>query len=238
MKNFNYLQKVAKSASRFSNFEGGMGVSNNLSQLNRTITAVITNASDVASTYVLFGYNANGTAPTQGNGVTVAINETSYAQVATEIANSPYELVSAKYSTTVTGNLSNLITYTVSDATGASFTLKATPLNYQEPENNQSLLVRIPDFNGMILDGQTTLSGAIAANSTITLILSIKAKGNLSNALNNQNVVVSTAAPAPSGQAPVQLVVGPSIDGMVATGGPATQPGVNVQPTANSRFYR
>lgn len=231
--NPNYLSKVARSASTFSNMDGGMN--GELNQLNRTLTVVITNATNVASTYVLFGFNQYGTDSQNGTGVTTTINETSLNQVLRETASIPYEFVSAKFNTTSSTNLSYVVSYTVTDATGQTITRTFTPLTYQEPENNNTSLVRIPDFNGVILNGQTKLSASIAASSTITYILTLKAKSNLAQSLDNAPVVISAGAPAPNGMAPVQLVLSgpaPSLAGRPDAA--ASQPGVA---PSNSRFY-
>lgn len=225
----NYLSRVATSASRFSNFGGS---SDNLSQLNRTLTVVITNATNAASNYILFGYNELGTEPSQGTGVTVTINETSYAQVVRETSTIPYEFVQAKFNTTSSTNLSYVVSYTTTDATGMSVVKKFTPLTYQEPENNNTSLVRIPDFNGVVLDGQTKITASIAASSTITYILTLKAKSNLANSLDGGNVVVSAGQPAPNGTAPVQLTL--ASPNIINNGAPATQPGIA---PGMSRFY-
>jgi hypothetical protein len=235
--NNNYLQKVARSASKFSNYGGSMD-QNTLSQLNRTLTVVITNATTIASTYVLFGYNQYGTTSANGVEVTTTINESSYNQVLRETATTPYEFVQAKFNSANATNLSNVVTVATKEATGKLINVTFTPLTYQEPENNNTALVRIPDFNGLILDGTATISGAIAASSTITYILTLKAKSNLSNSLDGSNIVVSAGAPAPNGMAPIQLTLAsPNI-----VGAPATQPGMPVasgamQANNVSRFY-
>lgn len=231
MNNNNYLQKVARSASRFSNFGGGVEAGA-ISQLNRTLTVQITNATNAASTYVLFGYNQYGTDSQNGTGVTTTINESSYSQVLRETASIPYEFVQAKFGTTSSTNLSYVVTYTVKDATGQTITRTFTPLTYQEPENNNTLLVRIPDFNGVILDGQTLFSASIAASSTITYILTLKAKANLANSVSGDNVVVATGTPAPNGMAPIQLTISD-----VPVGLPASQPGISDKGMNTSRFY-
>lgn len=230
----NYLKKIANSASRFSNY-GGNG-DGQMSQLNRTLTVKITNATNVASSYVLFGYNQYGTESQNGTGVTTTINESSYAQVLRETGSIPYEFIQAKFNTTVTGNLSNVVTYTVKTATGGLRTETFTPLTYQEPENNNTLLVRIPDFNGVILDGQTLFSGAIEASSVITYILTLKAKSNLANTLDGGSPLTSADQPAPNGTAPIQLVLANASANNVM-GAPATQPGLPAASMTSSRFY-
>lgn len=221
----NYLQKVANSASRFSNFGGSNEGA--ISQLNRTLTVVITNATNVASTYVLFGFNLYGTETQNGTGVTTTINESSYSQVLRETSNTPYEFVQAKFNSATAANLSYVVSYSVKDATGQILTRTFTPLTYQEPENNNTALVRIPDFNGVILDGQTYFSASIAASSTITYILTLKAKSNLANTLGGSNPVQSAGLPAPNGSAPVQLVLAGSV----------VDPMQNASAKGNSKFY-
>lgn len=208
--NANFKQRVAAATSRFSNFGGnGMAPVNRLSQLNRTFTVLITNATNVSATYVVFGANVYGDAASAGSdtGVTVAIQESSHAQVKRETANSPAQLVMAKYKTSDADNLSNIIYYKVSDSTGKLVQIPATPLNYQEPENNQNLLVRIPDFDGMDIYGASYLTGTIKANTTITMILSVGTKVDLVNAASDDSVIVTTSKPAPTGTLPLQLQV-------------------------------
>lgn len=208
--NNNFKQRIAAATSRFSNFGGnGMAPVNRLQQLNRTLTVLITNATNANATYVVFGNNVYGDAASAGSdtGVTVTIAESSHAQVKRETANSPAQLVMAKYKTSNADNLSNIINYYVKDATGKTTSIPATPLNYQEPENNQSLLVRIPDFDGMDIYGASYLTGTIKAGTTITLILSIGTKVDLVNAASDDSVIVTTSKPAPTGALPLQLQV-------------------------------
>lgn len=227
-----YSSRIARAASTFSNYDSGMA--GQISQLNRTLTVVITNATNAVSSYILFGFNQYGHEPTQGTGVTVTINETSYAQVARETANIPYEFVQAKFKSASSTNLSYVVSYTITDATGQSLVRTFTPLTYQEPENNNTELVRIPDFNGVILDGQTKFTASIAASSTITYILTLRAKANLANAVNNAPVVESAGLPAPNGMAPIMISTVPTnIAGIPERGGAQSQPGL----TGNSRFY-
>jgi hypothetical protein len=205
-----YKSLVARSASRFSNFGGnGMAPANRLQQLNRTFTVLITNATNANATYVVFGNNIYGDAASAGSdtGVTVTISESSHAQVKRETANSPAQLVMAKYKTSDADNLSNTISYIEKDSTGKFQSIPVTPLNYQEPENNQSLLVRIPDFEGMDIYGGSYLTGTIKTGTTITLILSVGTKVDLRNAASDDSVIVTTSKPAPNGQAPLQLQV-------------------------------
>lgn len=205
-----FRTKVARSASRFSNFGGsGMAPANRLQQLNRTFTVLITNATNATAAYVVFGNNIYGDAAAAGSdtGITVTISESSHAQVKRETANSPVQLVMAKYKTSDADNLSNTITYYEKDSTGKVQSIPVTPLNYQEPENNQSLLVRIPDFEGMDIYGGSYLTGNIKAATTITLILSVGTKVDLRNAASDDSVVVTTNRPAPNGTAPLQLQV-------------------------------
>lgn len=233
MNPFSYSQRVARATNNFSNF-GGNGASD-LNQMNRTLTVVITNATNAVSSYILFGYNQYGTDATQGTGVTIAINQTSYNEVLRETANTPYEFVSAKFKSASSTNLDYVVTYTVREATGRIIQNTFTPVNYQEPENNNTELVRIPDFEGVILDGQTKFTASIAASSTVTYILMLRAKATLANTLGGQNVVDSTPLPAPNGMAPIQIAVAPTSMAGIPSGrdNAASQPGL----TGNSRFY-
>lgn len=208
------MERIKNAASRFSNFNGDsapavMPSRTKLSQLSRTLTVNIVNASPSDSTYVVFGYNiyGDGASAGSGNGVTVTITQSSHAQVKRSLDSAPVILSGAKYLTTTSLNYANDITYARQPFTGGITSEVASPLNYFEPENQQSLLIRIPDFDGVTLDGDTYFSGTISANSTITMTLTIGAKVNLTHATEDNSVVVATTQSNPSGTKPLQMVV-------------------------------
>jgi hypothetical protein len=130
----------------------------------------------------------------------------------------------AKYSTTDAANFNNDITYRRKDSTGALNTIPVTPLNYQEPQNNITTLLVIPDFNGVLIDGPASFTGSINASTTITLVLTIKSKVSIGNAAYDENVQITTNQAAPSGNVPVVMNI-------VAQ--PASQPGLPA-PNVNS----
>ncbi len=238
MKN-NFMQRVAKTANRFSSFTGAADAvipqTNALNQLNRTLTVKITNATTATAAYVVFGYNENGDGAAAGSdtGVTVTISQSSHAQVKRDTAANPAVFVTAKYSTTDTDNFNLDVTYRRKDSTGKLETIPVTPLNYQEPQNNITTLLVIPDFNGMLLDGAASLTGSVEAASSITLILTIGTKVAIGNAAYDEAVQVTTNRPAPSGNVPVTMVVQQASTMVPAANAGPAQPA----PTMQSKFY-
>lgn len=205
-----YMSKVGRTASHFSNFNGSDAVlpsGNTLNQLNRTYTVKIQNATNATASFVVFGYNENGDGAAAGSdaGINITIAQSSHAQVKRDTASNPVVLVMAKYSTTDAANFNNDITYRRKDSTGALNTIPVTPLNYQEPQNNISTLLVIPDFNGVLIDGPASFTGSINASTTITLVLTIKSKVNIGNAAYDENVQITTNQAAPSGNVPVVM---------------------------------
>ena len=147
--------------------------------------------------------------------VTVVLKQTSHAQAKRSIDSQPTQLSGAKYSsagdaTGVAGNFANSISYYREPFVGGGNWAEVTPDTYREPENLTQTLVRVPDFNGMDLDGDTYLTGEIEAGTTITLILTIGSKVQLGNANANETVVTQTDAPNPSGTKALQMVIAPS----------------------------
>ncbi len=220
----NRINAVVNRVSRFSNLTGEAGAppvfkATPINQFSRTLTFVITNASNVEGTYVVLGQNkfgAEGTvlSPNPGSSfyVTVALKQTSHAQAKRSIDSQPTQLSGAKYSSAglaagVDENFSNSISYFREPFTGGGSWAEVTPDTYREPENLTQTLVRIPDFNGMDLDGDTYLTGQIAGGTTITLILTIGSKVQLGNANANETVVTSTNVANPSGAKPMQLEI-------------------------------
>ena len=213
----NKIVSSVSGVSRFSNLTGdepSVFKASSLNQFSRTLTFVISNASNVAGTFVVLGQNKFGDGANAGSDafITVQLKQTSHSQAKRSIDSQPTQLSGCKYSSAgsaigVDGNFANAISYFREPFTGGGKFDEVTPDTYREPENLTQTLVRIPDFNGMDLDGDTYLTGQIEAGTTITLILTIGSKVQLGNANANMAVVTSTDVPNPSGTKPIQMVI-------------------------------
>lgn len=235
--NNDYMSRVARTARHFSNFNGVDAVlpqGNTLNQLNRTLTVKIQNATNASASYVVFGYNENGDGAAAGSdaGISITIAQSSHAQVKRDTAANPVVLVSAKYSTTDSANFNNDITYRRKYSTGKLEEIPVTPLNYQEPQNNITTLLVIPDFNGVCIDGPASFTGSINAATTITLVLSIKSKVEISKAAYDENVQITTSQPAPSGNVPVVMNI--VQDRAAALGAPGQSGSGSANPAVSS----
>lgn len=164
--------------------------------LNKTITVIIT-AGDRAPSgygdYVLFGGNIYGFSQNAGSdsGITITVQESSHAEVKRETANSPWIIEKMMWSTSNNDNLQNNIVYGQRDFTGFIQQEQSQPLNYAEPEQFYSTNrnIRIPDFNGLVIDGTHAFTGRIQGNSVIRMIFTLKAKIERANMLEAQNII-------------------------------------------------
>lgn len=201
-----YLNTLGRNNYRNANGNGAPASGNKLSRFNQTFRLTITNASNVASTYVLFGYNENGeSASIQGDGVTVTGQPSTLLQMSRATANTPVGIVQMKLKVSDVDEFDNEITYTRKDTlTGAERIYRIFPSNYAEPENNQDKLVRIPDLDNELIDGDTKFTGSINAGVTKTFTINIGTIAKLGLANEGHSVVESTSN-VPSGMAPVQL---------------------------------
>lgn len=220
MERINGLTKHVGPVARFSNVTGNDDSlaptrPRGLDQFSRTLVFVITNASNVSGTWVILGNNIYGDGANAGSDpyVTVTLTQSSHPQIKRSLDAQPTQLTTAKFKSTgdasgVEDNFSANISFIRQPYTGGrSADFEIAPENYQEPENLTQNLVRIPDFDGMDLDGDTYLTGVIAAGTTIRLILTIGSKVHLGNANANASVVSMTDALAPSGTKPIQMVI-------------------------------
>ncbi len=148
----------------------------------------------------MFGYNVFGSDANAGcdTGVTVNVTQSSGPRASRALANSPMMLSMCKYRTTNASNFDNDIVKWNKPMTGNGQFFPASPLTYFDSYQQQSLLITIPDFDGMTFGGDDYLTGNIDAGTTITLILTLKAIVGISDALTDNSVISATNA-APSG---------------------------------------
>lgn len=215
MKKSNYslandTKHTAVRNARFSNFTGdssGINNSGSLGSFSRTLTVKIVNATTAQAAYVVFGYNVYGDAANAGcdTGVTVTVTQSSGPRASRALANSPMELAGAKMKTTNASNFDNDITKYYKPMTGNGSFASASPLNYFDPFQNQSLLITIPDFDGLTFGGDDYLTGNIDAGTTITLILTMKSLVQTTDALNDNSVIKVNGNPAPGNIKPLYM---------------------------------
>lgn len=184
-------KKVTEQINQFS------GISQRkVDSLNKTITVLIT-AGDRAPSgygeYVLFGGDIYGFTQNAGSdsGITITVQESSHAQVKRETSNSPWIIEKLLWSTSNNDNLQNNIVYGTRQSTGFLQQEQVQPLNYTEPEQYYSANrnIRIPDFDGLPIDGIHAFTGRIQGNSVIRMIFNLKAKIERANMLNNENII-------------------------------------------------
>lgn len=209
-----YSKMAARLQNRGYNSANGNGATpiaaQRLTSFNSTVTVVITNTSNVDSTYTVFGFNALGTDPTQGAGVTVTASPTSYAEVTRALANSPSKIGYMRYKTNDTDNFENVITYTTRNPLGGrTVTDTITPGNYLAPNNQQNTIVDIAPID-IILSGDTKFTGTIEGDSTITWYFQVGSMVTLADANLNAGVVQERTTQYATGVAPVQLQAAPA----------------------------
>ncbi len=197
------MSKLISLQKKFSSFSGDFDQPKckKLDTLNRTLTVTITNAGVETEDFVLFGYNEFGDGLKAGSGdnTTISIAQSSHSQVKREMQANPFILNFCMYKGGVR-NISNLINYSKKDSTGYQAQLSITPIQYLETSNRYTAngLIFIPDFKGLLFDGQYAITGEVSSSSRIILVLTMETKVAIGNLAYGESVVTKNLDSAPN----------------------------------------
>lgn len=209
----NYMQQIERSAEAnrsFSNFSGSVaaGTPGIINPLNRTITVIITNATNAAGTWVFGGFNVFGDSATAGNdtGITVTVPESSYSQVKRDAATTPFYIAGCKVSVTDVLQFNNIWYKNYQSSTGKFERYVIQPNNWRNPSNYQSnLLIADPSQFALTLDGMTYLSGTINAGVTMSISITLGARTDFGAVLEAKSPVAISTNPFPYAQNPIVI---------------------------------
>jgi len=209
----NYMQQIERSAEAnrsFSNFSGSVaaGTPGVINPLNRTLTVVITNATNAAATWVFGGYDVYGDGASAGSdtGVTVTVQESSHAQVKRDSGSTPFYITGCKVSVTDALQFNNIWYKNFQSSTGKFERYVIQPNNWRNPANNQAnLLIADPSQFALTLDGMTFLSGTINSGVTMTISMTLGARTDFGAVLEGKSPVSISPQPFPYAQNPIVI---------------------------------
>lgn len=140
---------------------------------------------------VMFGYNqyllSTNFGSATGLSVTPAQTNVSYLQLLTQSANQPFETSLIRVQSTNASQVTQIITVTVSDANGQSATLPIITQSYFSSYQQQSGILDVP--YSVKIDGNTSLTSTILANTTVTYTFFPAEKVNVAKGLGGQGAV-------------------------------------------------
>ena len=183
-----------------SSYDGDAHGLGTIDEADRTLTVTVVNdgtsgnPSEVAR---LFGTYTNPT-DAQPTGVTITVAESSMAQVRAELSANPMLILGFKYVVTNVAQFSNNIEIFAQQSTGMTVSKSLQPLSWRSAQNFISTQIDAPAL-AFPIDGKTELRIPVNANETITLILSLKTRGDITNILRGKPVVDIATAKAPTG---------------------------------------
>ncbi len=220
---------------KFSNYTGdsGAGGLGNINSLNNTLTYVVTNSSNVAGTWVIFGAEKYQTIITANGGcsagVTVQCLESSAQQVAMDSLGGFYISGGKIETSDVTQFSTQQINYEMRSSAGATRGNVIQYSKFRNPINQDNkLLLADPANFSFPVNGMIALTGGIiaageSAPSTLTFTFYIGARLNQSEVFSNNPVVSVATNPYPSAILPTALVSAGPADTSIGGGIPVAQ---------------
>lgn len=140
---------------------------------------------------VLFGFNQYLLSTNFGSsvGLSVAPAQTnvSYLQLLTQSANQPFETSLIRVQSSNSTQVTQIITVTITDANGQSATLPIITQSYFSSYQQQSGILDVP--YQVKIDGNTSLTTVILANTTVTYTFFPAEKVNVAKGLAGQGAV-------------------------------------------------
>lgn len=140
---------------------------------------------------VMFGYNqfllSTNFGSSVGLSVAPAQTNVSYLQLLTQSASQPFETSLIRIQSSNASQVTQIITVTVTDANGQSATLPIITQSYFSSYQQQSGILDVP--YSVKIDGNTSLTSTILANTTVTYTFFPAEKVNVAKGLGGQGAV-------------------------------------------------
>ena len=172
----------------YSNATGG-GMDMLKSPAPYQVTVVNSTAGNL--TLVLFGQNqyllSTNYGSSVGLSVTPAQTNVSYLQLLQQSASQPFETSLLRVQSTNASQVTQILTVTVTDANGQSATLPIITQSYFSSYQQQSGILDVP--YQVKIDGNTSITSTILANTTVTYTFFPAEKVNTAKGLAGQGVV-------------------------------------------------
>lgn len=172
----------------YSNATGG-GVDMLKSPAPYQLTVVNSTAGNL--TMVIFGNNANLLSTNFGSSVglsvTPAQTNITYLQLLQQSASQPFETSLIRVQSTNASQVTQILTVTVTDANGQSATLPIITQSYFSSYQQQSGILDVP--YQLKIDGNTSITSTILANTTVTFTFFPAEKVNTAKGLAGQGAV-------------------------------------------------
>jgi hypothetical protein len=172
----------------YSNAEGG-GM--DMLKTPAPYQVLVQNTTAGSLNLVMFGYNQFLLSTNFGSsvGLVVAPAQTnvSYLQLLTQSASQPFETSLIRVQSSNASQVTQIITVTVSDANGQSATLPIITQSYFSSYQQQSGILDVP--YSVKIDGNTSLTSSILANTTVTYTFFPSEKVNVAKGLGGEGAV-------------------------------------------------
>lgn len=217
MKNSNWYKRAmqglnARNNSRFSYATGdGQNKRKELSGASRTFGLIATSTTNAAATAVFFGYGAQGDAQNAGSGDGIAITgigALGHGAIKRITADSNYKIEEIRLRGNAAATIPTTITIRYQEVGGGKLeTYEIVPRIFQGSSTQDATRAEIPLPGGLKLHGGFQLNASIAANGTLDVYIIVSAGVDLSNALDDEDVISRSYEPMPPVGPAQRLVV-------------------------------
>lgn len=169
---------------------------------DRTLTITISNDTDADAEAIVFGANEGAAQPA---GLTVIVQESSHNEVREESKANPFKIQGMKMSVSDPLQFDNVWNIVHRTSTGSETRRKYQPRNATSPQNTDKNLIDDSAFE-MDVTGQDSIRFTQKARQKTTLTLTVRARVDMGNVLQGQNVAEMSSAPRPTGLPQIDLM--------------------------------
>jgi len=189
----------------FSNATGSVSeIDPNDRTITFKITLTVTSTSGIAR---MFGYSKDGQLETYNtaNNTVVTVQESSHSEIKTKSLVQPFRVKGIKVKTSSSAaQFDNIFTLYYGSAGGTIVSKKWSPSTYEEPENEQALIIKDDTFQ-LPINAFTRVETNINSGESLTVIMFIAEEVDPSKVLNNKSVLSVTNASIPSGRSALKV---------------------------------
>ncbi len=169
---------------------------------DRTLTFVVTNTSGADAKAILFGGHESAAQPA---GVEVIVQESSHSFVRSSTASNPIMIQGLKLSVSDQLQFDNVLNLKTQTAQGSNTERVYQPRNATSPANFTSTLIDDSSFSYQV-GGENSIEVIVKDGVTMVFTFTIRARANMSNILDGNNVAEMSSTPRTTGVPGIDLL--------------------------------
>lgn len=168
---------------------------------DRTLNVIITNTGISTADAVLFDALGSGVQPA---GITITIPNSSHDIVRNDLRSNPFLLAGMRIRTLTAPQMNEIWKIEEITPTGGATSNIFVPLTYDSAQNQRATAVDASTFQ-LPVTGRTKITIPVQAGESVTIIMTLRSRGNVGNILKGSASLDLSQTYAPTGLAPIDI---------------------------------